>query len=122
MIYTLEQLTKTLGEEEILAIVPKEKAAFSHDFEGHTRHVYKLVGDLYEEVPIDFSDMAKKLAEGLSKEGFLEDFLRQLPVETLLKAKKRLDKPNAKVKDKEGCYKLIISGGPGRGLTLDLRE
>jgi len=52
----------------------------------------------------------------------LEDFLRTIPVETLLKVKKRLDRPEAKVRDREGCYKLIVSGGPGRGLTLDLRE
>ena len=52
----------------------------------------------------------------------LEDFLRTVPVETLLKVKKRLDRPEAKVRDREGCYKLIVSGGPGRGLTLDLRE
>ena len=122
MSYTLDDLTKLVGEEECLAVVPKEEAAFIHDFQGHTQGVYKLRGDRYEEVPIDFSGMARKLAEGMSKQGFLEDFLRTIPVETLLKVKKRLDRPEAKVRDREGCYKLIVSGGPGRGLTLDLRE
>ena len=119
--YTLEDLTKLVGGEACLSVVPKESVAFIHDFNGHTKHVYKLKGDLYEEVDIDFTAMAK-LAEGLSKEGFLEDWLRSAPVEILLKVKKRLDKPTAKVKDRERCYRLIVSGGPGRGLILDLRE
>jgi len=120
--YTLDDLQKFVGEKQILSLVPTDKVAFIHDYTGHTVRVFKQTVDGYEEVDIDFSKMANKLAEGMRKKEFLEDFLKTMPVETLLKVKKRLDSPTAKVEDEEGCYKLIVSGGPGRGTKLDLRE
>ena len=121
---TLSQIYDSLEpKEEYLMIVKEAKIAFVHDEDGHTIRVYKIESEyplLFTEVPLDFKGMAKKLAEGLNAEALIEDLLKSKPLETTLEVAARLEHPNASVKSKEGCYKLLIGGKPGRPLELDI--
>jgi len=121
---TLSQIYAELGSQnEYLMLVKEAKIAFVHDEDGHTIRVYKIESEyplLFMEVPLDFKGMAKKLAEGLDAEALMEDLLKSKPLETTLEVAARLNHPDASVRSKEGCFKLLIGGKPGRPIELDI--
>jgi len=121
---TLSQIYDSLEpKEEYLMIVKEAKIAFIHDEDGHTIRVYKIESEyplLFKDITPDFKALAKKLAEGLDAEALLEDILKTKPLETTLEVAARLTNEDASVKSKEGCFKLLIGGKPGRPFALDL--
>jgi len=110
-------------EEEYLMVVKEAKIAFIVDKDEHTKKVFHIVNEYplqLEEITPDFKQLAKKLAEGLDKEALLEDLLKSKPLETTLEVAARLTNDEAMVKSKEGCFKLLIGGKPGRPYELDI--
>ena len=121
---TLNQIYAELDpKDEYLMFVKEAKIAFVHDEDGHTLRVYKIESEyplMFKDITPDFKGMALKLAEGLNVEALLEDLLKSKPLETTLEVAARLEHPEASVKSKEGCFKLLIGGKPGRPIELDI--
>ena len=121
---TLSQIYDSLEpKEEYLMIVKEAKIAFIVDEDQHTKQVFHIESEyplLFKDITPDFKSLAKKLAEGLDAEALMEDLLRSKPLETTLEVSARLTNEDASVKSKEGCFKLLIGGKPGRPFVLDI--
>ena len=125
MSITLSNILSGVGKDVFTYYADEEKGfAFVYDTGGHTKRLYietSIGSQLFDQVPIDFEKLALTLSQGLNKEGFLKDVLETLDPDKLLKVNNKLKGNNVKVKDKEGCYSLLISSGKGRPMKLDLR-
>ena len=121
---TFNQIYDSLeSKEEYLVIVKEAKIAFIVDKDDHTKKVFHVVHEYplqLEDITPDFKQLAKKLAEGLDAEALLVDLLKTKPLETTLEVAARLSNDKATVKSKEGCFKLLIGGKPGRPYALDI--
>lgn len=121
---TLSQIYESLeSKDEYLMIVKEAKIAFITDKDEHTKKVFHITHEyplLLEDITPDFKYLAQKLAEGLDAQALLEDLLKTKPLETTLEVAARLTHPEASVKSKEGCFKLLIGGKPGRPYALDI--
>lgn len=120
-LWTFEELMKEVKGTQIFSMDTKMGYAGIHDLDDRWVRLFKLKGDKFEEV--DVKTMVKMIAEYLSKhitlEKLLQDKLLHKPLEVILQLEKRV-KAKGKVKEKKGCYSLIVKGERGPPLEIDL--
>ena len=117
---TLEELMNNCPKGHTAIFVPEAHIIFYYDREGHTQRIFGRVDGVYQEIDMDFRSMSKKIAEGIKTEELVEDVLRTLPVQNLIKAKAILMDEKAKVRSKPGCYGIVLNGAKQQ-LTIDFR-
>lgn len=103
-------------------LVIEDRFAVIADCDHRSKRVFVLVdGGEYEE--IDVKGMIKRISNYLSKhitlEQLLQDKLLHEPIETILDLDMRIKK-EPEVKERKGCYALLIKGKQGRPLELML--
>jgi len=102
---------------------PEAGIAAILDIEGRIQHIYTTKDAVeFREITLDIKAMAKKLAEGLDPEAFLEEVLETTAPVELVEVKERLEHPQATVKSAKRCFSLMIGGKQGRPMELTLRR
>lgn len=118
---TLAEVKEQVKGTEIFSFSTKLGYAMITDSDDRCRKLFKLKGDLFEEV--DVKAMVKMIAEYLARhirlEKLLQDKLLHHPLETILQLKERVER-KGEVKEHKGCYYLTIKGKQGPPLDLEL--
>lgn len=93
------------------------------DCDQRVKRLFERMKDSEEYSEIKVKEMVKKIAEYLSKHvsfsNLLNDKLLHEPVDTLLDLNKRIMK-KAQVRERKGCFSIIVKGKQGKPLELEV--
>jgi len=116
----LEEIRKLCRGKDHLHV--EDKFAIIVDLDFRCKRAFSL-NEEGEYTEINVKDMIKQIAKYLSKhvnlEALLQDRLLHEPTETILDLNERIKK-EPEVKERRGCYTLLIKGKQGKPTELQL--
>ena len=120
---TLNVLYGELEKEQYPVIDKEAKLVTVINTKDETKAIYRIVREYpleLEKIDIDIDKMASQLAEHFDSKMLMSEVLKKTETGQLLDIKERLEKPEASIKSKKGCFSLQIGGKRGRPVELTL--
>ena len=128
---TLEELKDDILEDYIFVFRKKDNLVVVTPYEvdegvhiNQVAHYYYYSDNCIKKIDVD--KLKKELIEILSKhitiKKLIEDVLNTIPPDELMEIYERAVVKKGKIKEEEGCYKLLIGGKRGKPYELAIRD